>query len=147
MIDEEPDARKQQKSPNHCFWNSSFCIFSNTNTRSITAVRLASNHYHPTIHLFFHFHPNFPLPGHFLQVLQDDFKAFQGLLSDAITPVHPGCYPESPLGRTCPRHLPREAARGHLIRPSHLSWLLSMQRSNGFALSTSGVREQLPLSP
>lgn len=71
---------------------------------------------HPCVHLSFHFHPDFPLPGHFLQLFQDDSKAFLGQPSDTVAPACPGSSPGSSPGGTCPRHLPRETARGHLIQ-------------------------------
>ena len=58
-------------------------------------------------------HSDFSLPGHFLQLFREDPKAFQGQLSNSVTPACPGSSSVSPPGGTCQEHLPREASRGH----------------------------------
>ncbi|KAM8748088.1 uncharacterized protein AB9X84_015870 isoform 2-T4 [Acanthopagrus schlegelii] len=58
-------------------------------------------------------HPDFPLPGHFLQLFREDPKAFPDQLGDIVTPACPGSSSGSPPGGTCQEHLPREASRGH----------------------------------
>ena len=56
-------------------------------------------------------HPDFPLPGHFLQLFREDPKAFPGQLSDIVTPACPGYSLGSPPSGTCQEHLPREAKK------------------------------------
>ena len=51
-------------------------------------------------------HPDFPHPGHFLQLFWEDPKAFPGQLGDIVTPACPGSSPGSPPGGTCQEHLP-----------------------------------------
>ena len=58
--------------------------------------------------------PDFPIPGHFLQLFREDPKAFPGQPSDIVTLACPGSSSWSPPGRTCQEHLLREASRGHL---------------------------------
>ena len=58
-------------------------------------------------------HPDFPLPGHFLQLFRGDPKAFPGQLSNKVTPACPGSSSGSPHGGTCQEHLLREASQGH----------------------------------
>ena len=53
-------------------------------------------------------HPDFPMPGHFLQLFWEDPKAFPDQLRDTVTPVCPGSSSGSPPGGTCQEHLPRE---------------------------------------
>ena len=60
-------------------------------------------------------HPDFPLPGHFLQLFQEDPKAFPGQLGDIVTPACPGSSSGSPPSGICQEHLLRKASRGHPI--------------------------------
>ena len=89
--------------------------------------------------------PDFPVPGHFLQLFRRDPEAFPGQPRDIVSPTCPGASPGSPPSGTCPEHLTREASRRH-PNPSHLSWLLSMWRSSGFTPSPSQMTELLTLS-
>ena len=55
-------------------------------------------------------HPDFPHPGHFLQLFWEDPKAFPGQLGDIVTLACPGSSPGSPPCGTCQEHLPRKAS-------------------------------------
>jgi len=62
--------------------------------------------------------PDFPVPGHFLQLFRRDPEAFPGQPRDIVSPTCPGASPGSPPSGTCPEHLTREASRRH-PNPSH----------------------------
>ena len=57
--------------------------------------------------------PDFPLPGHFVQLFPGDPEAFPGQLRDVVSPACPGSSPGPPTGGTCPEHLTREASWRH----------------------------------
>ena len=52
-------------------------------------------------------HPDFPLPGHFLQLFREDPKAFPGQPNDIVTPACPGSSSGSPPDGACQEHLLR----------------------------------------
>ncbi|XDV17126.1 hypothetical protein PO909_016540 [Leuciscus waleckii] len=58
--------------------------------------------------------PDFPLPGHFLQLFRGDTEAFPGQSGDIVPPACPRSSPWPPPGGTCPEHLPGKATRRHL---------------------------------
>uniref|UniRef100_A0A8C5H691 Multidrug resistance-associated protein 1 n=1 Tax=Gouania willdenowi TaxID=441366 RepID=A0A8C5H691_GOUWI len=59
--------------------------------------------------------PDFPLPGHFLQLVRGDPETFPGQPRDIVSPACPGSSPGPPSGGTCPERRTRE--------PPHLALL------------------------
>ncbi|CAG5932572.1 unnamed protein product [Menidia menidia] len=57
--------------------------------------------------------PDFPLPGHFGQLLRGDPEAFPGQPGHIVPPAGPGSSSGPSPGGTSPEHLPREATRRH----------------------------------
>ena len=60
--------------------------------------------------------PDFPHPGHVLELLREDPKAFPDQPSDRVTPACSGSSLRSPPGGACQEYLPRKASRGHAIQ-------------------------------
>ena len=79
-------------------------------------------------------HPDFPLPGHFLQLFRENPKAFPGQLSDIVTLACPGSSSGSLPSGTCQEDFLREASWGHpkqMPEPPHLAPLDGVRWGRG----------------
>uniref|UniRef100_A0A8C6KI56 Ig-like domain-containing protein n=1 Tax=Nothobranchius furzeri TaxID=105023 RepID=A0A8C6KI56_NOTFU len=92
--------------------------------------------------------PDCPLPGHLHQLLRQDPKAFPDQIGDVTSPTCPGSTRGPPAGRTCPKHLPREASRRHpdqMPKPPQLT-PFDPEEQRFYSESLPNVRAPHPIS-
>ena len=106
--------------------------FSQTLLLHLLISRLLNHRIHPSIH-FLRRRPDFPLPGHIIQLLREDPKVFPGQPSDIVTPACPGSSSGSPPGGACQEH-PRGRHPGGIQYRCPPGWWSSSPKRQGSAL-------------